>query len=101
VLYVDIPSSVDVATLAAPPGDICVSIYLRTTPVTQETKRDRIELKNLARDAVRQLHAEGTEKRQVAAIAEQLDDLVDDDAFWRFQAHGLAIFVCPIGSSPW
>jgi hypothetical protein len=88
---VDIPSSADIATLAAHRADICVSIYLQTTPVTQETQRDRIELKNLARDAIRQLHAEGAETRQAAAIAEQLDDLVDDDDFWRFQAHGLAI----------
>ena len=49
MLYVDIPSSADIATLAAHHADVCVSIYLQTTPVTQETKRDRIELKNSAR----------------------------------------------------
>ena len=27
--------------------------------------------------------------------AEQLDDLIDDDEFWRFQAHSLAIFATP------
>ena len=31
----------------------------------------------------------------MAAVAEQLDDLVDDDEFWRFQANSLAIFVTP------
>ena len=41
MLYVDIPSSADIATLAAHHADVCVSIYLQTTPVTQETKRDR------------------------------------------------------------
>lgn len=92
MLYVDIPTSADISALTAHRGDICVSIYLRTTPVTQETRGDRIELKNLAKQAAQQLHAAGAEKRQAAAIAEQLDDLVDDDEFWRFQAHSLAIF---------
>lgn len=95
MLYVDIPTSDDISALTAHRGDICVSIYLRTTPVTQETRGDRIELKNLAKQAAQQLHAEGAEKRQAAAIAEQLDDLVDDDEFWRFQAHSLAIFATP------
>jgi len=36
-----------------------------------------------------------TDKQSCAAIAEQLDDLVDDNEFWRFQAHSLAIFVTP------
>lgn len=95
MLYVDIPTSADILALTAHRGDICVSIYLRTTPVTQETRGDRIELKNLAKQAAQQLHAEGAEKRQAAAIAEQLDDLVDDNEFWRFQAHSLAIFATP------
>lgn len=95
MLYVDIPTSTDILALTAHRGDICVSIYLRTTPVTQETRGDRIELKNLAKQAAQQLRAEGAEKRQAAAIAEQLDDLMDDDEFWRFQAHSLAIFATP------
>jgi hypothetical protein len=65
--------------------------YLRTTPVTPQAKGDPIELKNLARRAAEQLQAAGTDKRSCVAIAEQLDDLVDDHEFWRFQAHSLAI----------
>jgi Bacterial archaeo-eukaryotic release factor family 11 len=55
---------------------------------------DRIELKNLAKQAVHRLHLAG-EGKQAVAVAEQLDDLVDDDEFWRFQANSLAIFVTP------
>jgi hypothetical protein len=95
VLYVDIPTSADILTLTSHQGGACVSIYLRTTPVTQETKGDRIELKNLAKQAVHQLQAAEKDKRTVATVAEQLDDLVDDDEFWRFQANSLAIFVTP------
>jgi hypothetical protein len=95
VLYVDIPAPSDIAALATFRGEGCVSIYLRTTPVTPQAQGDPIELKNLARRAVEQLQAAGTDRRSCAAIAEELDDLVDDDEFWRFQAHSLAIFVTP------
>jgi len=95
VLYVDIPAPSDIAARATFRGEGCVSIYLRTTPVTPQAKGDPIELKNLARRAAEQLEAAGTDKRSCAAIAEQLDDLVDDHEFWRFQAHSLAIFVTP------
>lgn len=95
MLYVDTPTSADIAALTIHRGDLCVSIYLPTTPVTQEAQADRIELKNLAKQAIEQIHAAGVEKRRVALIAEQLDDLVDDDEFWRFQAHSLAIFATP------
>ncbi len=95
MLYVDIPSLADLKSLAAHRGDICVSIYLPTTPVSQETAGNRIELKNLAHEAVRQLEAADADKRRVAALKEHLDDLVDDDEFWRFQARSLAVLATP------
>ncbi len=95
MLYVDIPTSADLKALASHRGDICVSIYLPTTPVSRETPADRIELKNLAKQAAQQLEAVGADKRRLAALAEHLDDLVDDDEFWRFQARSLAILATP------
>jgi uncharacterized membrane protein len=38
MLYVDIPSVADLKSLAAHRDDICVSIYLPTTPVSQEAR---------------------------------------------------------------
>jgi hypothetical protein len=95
LLYLDIPTPADIRTLSSHRGQACASIYLPTTPVTQHAQATRIELKNLAKDAVQQLQAGGADKEQIATIAEQLDDLIDDDEFWRFQAHSLAIFVTP------
>jgi hypothetical protein len=95
MLYLDIPAADDLADLAAHRGAIAVSIYLPTTPLTQAAAADRIALRNLARDAIDQLEAAGADKRRVAEVAEHLADLVDDDEFWRFQAHTLAIFVTP------
>lgn len=65
--------------LAPGPADICVSIYLRTTLVTQETAGDRIELKNFAKDAVNRLEKNVANRRRVAALSEQLDDLESFD----------------------
>jgi hypothetical protein len=81
MLYVDIPTSADLKALTSHRNDICVSIYLLTTPVSRETTGDRIELKNLAKRAVQQLEAVGADKRRVAALAGHLDDLVDDAEF--------------------
>jgi Bacterial archaeo-eukaryotic release factor family 11 len=97
MLYVDIPSLTDLKSLAEHRSDICVSIYLPTTPVSQEAAADRIELKNLARQALHQLEAAKADKRRVAALKEHLDDLLDDDEFWRFQARSLAVLATPDG----
>ena len=95
MLYVDIPSQADIKALASHRGSICVSIYLPTTPLSQETAHDRIELKNMVKTAEQQLHDAGADKREIAATVEHIDDLIDDEEFWRFQARGLAILATP------
>ena len=40
MLYVDIPTPADLKALRSHRDDMCVSIYLPTTPVTQEATRD-------------------------------------------------------------
>lgn len=95
MLYLDIPTATDLSDLARARNAITVSIFLPTTPVSTETDADRILLKNLAKEAVNQLEAAGADKRRVGALAEEFDDLIDDEEFWRFQAHGLAIYATP------
>lgn len=95
MLYVDVPSEADLNALAAHRGEASVSIYLPTTPLSQQAAADRIEFGNLVKEALRQLHEAGTDKRKVAALEEQLGDLAADDEFWRFQAHSLAVFATP------
>jgi Bacterial archaeo-eukaryotic release factor family 11 len=75
----------------------CVSIYLATTPVTQESQAERIELKNLVAEAAGQIEAAGRPRRTVQEVREPLDDLVDDDEFWAEQARSLAVFASPAG----
>ncbi len=60
MLHIDLPSRADIGQLAAHRAQPTVSIYLRTTPVTQDTQIDRIELKNLLKTAVAEMEAHHT-----------------------------------------
>ncbi len=95
MLHVDIPTREDLERLITARGAACVTIYLPTTPVTPEAAGDRIALGNLARAALDQLRAADHDRQAVESIDEQLTDLVEDDAFWAYQANSLAIFATP------
>jgi hypothetical protein len=95
MLYIDIPTTTELHALAAAREPISVSAYLPTTPVNGETSAARTVLKNLAGEAHNQLVAAGADKKAVAAVADHFADLIDDDEFWRFQAHSLAVFITP------
>jgi hypothetical protein len=95
MLYVDIPTPADLKSLITFRTDICISIYLPTTPLTQDAQKDRIALKNATKQAAEESLGHGADKRRVAELIEELDDLVDDNAFWRFQARTLAVLASP------
>ena len=95
MLYVDIPHRFEIERLIAHRGPASMSIYLPTTPVTQDVQADRIALKNLAKTGLDQLRTAEVDKRALWPIEEEIDDLVEDDEFWRFQARSLAVFVTP------
>ena len=91
-LHTDIPTRTDVERLLAMRTPSCVSIYLPTSAIPQETQADRIELKNLVSEAVEQLESAGTGRRVISEIREPLDELAEDDEFWSEQARTLALF---------
>ena len=93
-LHTDIPSRAQLDALMAGRHAASVSIYVPTDPASPG-EAERIELKNLAAEALRQLGEAGTAKPDVDAIAQQLTELDSDEAFWRFQARSLALFVTP------
>jgi hypothetical protein len=95
MLHVDMPTLSELKALAAARAPICASIFLPTTPLSQEAAADRITLKNLTQQVVGQLQAKGFDKRDIAALEEHLDDLANDEQFWRFQARSLAILATP------
>ncbi|MGS4947268.1 baeRF11 domain-containing protein [Meridianimarinicoccus sp. RP-17] len=95
MLHIDLPTRAEIDLLAAHRGAPAISIYLPTTPVTQDTQSDRIALKNALREAIGQLQAVDTAKRTILPIEDAVEALVEDDDFWATQANGLAVFVAP------
>jgi hypothetical protein len=95
MLYVDIPTLPEFRALAATRADACVSIYLPTTPLTQDTPAARTALRNLTKEAVAQLESASFDKRRLAAIADELKALADDNGFWKYQANSLGALATP------
>ncbi|HEX6762810.1 MAG TPA: hypothetical protein VF094_08425 [Gaiellaceae bacterium] len=98
ILPTDIPTRAQLGRLLAAREPSSVSIYLPTTP-SSRGEAERIELRNLAGEASRQLEQAGTARADAAAIDDELADIVDDDEFWRHQARSLAIFLTPTTST--
>lgn len=95
MLYVDIPTARDLTTLNDVRSDACVSIFTPTTPITQDVSASRIAFRNQVKAALGQLQAAGFDKRRLGGLEAYLLDLAEDDEFWRFQAHSLAVFATP------
>jgi hypothetical protein len=93
--HIDLPTRAQIDQIAAYRGSPAVSIYLRTTPVTQDTKGDRIELRNLLKTAVAQMEAAAVSKQAIGSIVDGVEPLVEDDDFWATQANSLAVFATP------
>ena len=95
MLPVDLPSEKAVLALAAMRADACVSLYIETTPLTQDIAASRIAYANAVREAVSQLEQTGFDKRRLLAIEEAFDDLAEDEDFWARQARSLAVLATP------
>ena len=95
MLYVDIPTLPEFKALAIVRGDACVSIYLPTTPLPQDSVVSRTQLKPFGKAALDQLDEAGCDKRRQASIGDHLAQIEEDDEFWRFQAHSLAVLLTP------
>jgi hypothetical protein len=96
-LHTDIPTRSELEQLLAVRDPLCVSLYVPTSPLTQEAQGGRIELKTLTAQALRQLEDGGAARRAIAELREPLEELVDDEAFWAEQAGSLAVFAAPGG----
>ncbi|MDP2357453.1 MAG: hypothetical protein Q8M31_15520 [Beijerinckiaceae bacterium] len=95
MLHVDIPTLPELRSLIGVRADACVSIYLSTTPQTQHVAGSRISFGNLTKAALEQLDAVDFDKRRRALLQDELTALVEDDEFWRLQAHSLAVLATP------
>jgi hypothetical protein len=116
MLHIDIPTLEEFKALAATRGDVCVSLFVATSPFGDQAEANRVAFKDLAKEALSQLQEAGIDKRRIEPIAEQFGRLAgtilentDDnkfryrerdpseeiDEFWRAQANGLAVLATP------
>ena len=96
LLHTDIPTRAQLDRLLASRNPASVSIYVPTDPISANVG-ERIELGNLAAEAIAQLGDAGIAKRDLVAIEQEIGDVLEEEAFWRYQARSLAIFATPEG----
>lgn len=70
-----------------------ISIFLPTHRAGRETQQDPIRLKNLLRDAEKQLLDGGMRPREANSLLQSAQALLDDVNFWNHQHDGLAVFM--------
>ncbi len=94
ILPTDIPTRAEIDRLLEYRNSSSVSIYLPTDPASNGDP-ERIEFKTLAAQATSQLGDAGIGVRVVRQLEEEIDDLYEDEEFWRYQARSLAAFATP------
>lgn len=82
----------ELAYLVSSTAEPCVSIYMPTHRVGAETREGPIRLKNLAREAERQLTGGGLPPRQATELLRPVEALLEDTLFWSYRSDGLALF---------
>jgi len=92
MLYNDIPTLAQIERLASVDGGWRISIFLETGVLSQEGELARIALKDATRVAVDRLEGAGATSREVRAIREHLEDIIEDSVFWNHQSRSLAVF---------
>ena len=79
--------------LAQQTANPSISLFLPTHRTGQDIQQDPIRLKNLLRDAEQQLLNSGMGPREVNALLQPAQALLNDSYFWRHQYDGLAVFM--------
>lgn len=70
----------------------CVSIFLPTHRRGVQTKQGAIRLKNLLKDAEKQLSAHNLRAAETRELLDQAQKLCENTGFWQYQSDGLALF---------
>jgi hypothetical protein len=72
----------------------CISIFISTHRAGEAVlnDQDRIAFKNKVRAVKEELENRDCPPRQIDSLTAPLEKLVEDDAFWRHQSDGLAVF---------
>lgn len=72
-----------------------ISIFLPTHRAGQDTQQDPIRFKNLLREAELSLLDREMGPREVSALLQPAQALLEEAHFWQHQRDGLAVFIAP------
>lgn len=75
----------------------CISIYLPTHESGPEIQQDKIRLKNMLRQAAKELNRMGIDGARSEQVLKPAKKLLDDSEFWKYQANHLALFLSVAG----
>jgi hypothetical protein len=95
MLHIDLPTRAEIERLSEHREAPAVSLYLATTPLSQQAENDGLRLKQLFGEAVKQMEAAGAAKRSIWPMEEAVEEIADDHDFWQEQANSLAVFLTP------
>jgi hypothetical protein len=90
---VDVLSRDDLELLVRQPRSPCVSLYMPAHRSGPETQQDPVRLKNLIRRAEERLVAAEIRHPDASEVLQPARELIEDEAFWRHQSEGLALFL--------
>jgi len=89
----DVLSRDDLDLLVQQPRSPCVSLYMPTHRSGAESQQDPIRLKNLIRRAEERLVGTGIRRPDASEVLRPARELIEEEAFWRHQSEGLALFL--------
>lgn len=115
MLHIDIPTVAEFRDLAQLRAQFCVSLYMPTSRLGEDSKANRTLFKDLAKQALAQLSEASADKRVIEAFEQRFEHLAggqhdaDQDkvrqrqrakpdeslAFWHHQGNGLAVLAGP------
>ncbi len=88
-------NNIDLTNLVKEAGKPCISIYMPTHPAGGMSEEDSLTLKNLVRESREQMKANSIRQDTIHSFMEPVEQLIDDNYFWRYQDRGLVIFRSP------
>ena len=92
--HMDLLTTENLRTLLSDRKGPCVSFFL-PTHTKAESLQDPIRLKNLLKEAGKQLKQWGMNSDDTEKYLKPVADMVEDKVFWQFQSDGLALFLTP------
>lgn len=91
----DLIAKEDLRFLAEKKSEFCISIFMPTHRAGAQIQQDSIRLKNLLREAEEKLTDGGLRGADASDLLAPVEELQENDDFWRHQGDGLALFLAP------